>query len=117
VSLPESAEPFEMETSTGEMRRDVPVARLQFSLEGNAAELIAFDQGSDWFIPFRDGTSGKETYGAGRYLEVSPVEPIVLDFNYAYNPYCAYSDAWSCPLPPRPNWLAVPIRAGERTFR
>ncbi len=68
------------------------------------------------FIPFRDATSGKETYGAGRYLEVevNPSGRYVLDFNLAYNPYCAYSDLYICPLPPGENWLRVEIRGGEK---
>jgi uncharacterized protein (DUF1684 family) len=72
------------------------------------------------FIPFRDRTSGKETYGAGRYLEVEPVDPhddeYVIDFNLAYNPSCAYDEAFSCPFPPVENWLQVAIEAGERTY-
>lgn len=70
------------------------------------------------FVPFRDGTSGKETYGAGRYLDLEPNSSGVydLDFNLAYNPYCAYSDDYVCPLPPPENWLPVPIRAGEKAW-
>lgn len=74
------------------------------------------------FIPFRDGTSGTETYGGGRYLWDSGKgadlgsegEELVIDFNYAYHPSCVYDPAWSCPLAPPENWLTVPIRAGER---
>ncbi len=70
------------------------------------------------FIPFRDATSGVESYGAARYLdlEVAHNDRYSVDFNYAYNPYCAYSDAYVCPLPPRENWLGVPIRAGEKKY-
>jgi uncharacterized protein (DUF1684 family) len=70
------------------------------------------------FIPFRDATSGKESYGAARYLdmEVEHDDLYVVDFNYAYNPYCAYSEDYICPLPPRENWLAATIRAGERKY-
>ena len=70
------------------------------------------------FIPFRDGTSGKESYGAARYLDirVEHDDDYVVDFNYAYNPYCAYSVDYVCPLPPQENWLNVPIRAGERKY-
>ncbi len=70
------------------------------------------------FIPFRDATSGKESYGAARYLdlEVEHNDEYALDFNYAYNPYCAYSEDYVCPLPPQENWLAVPIRAGEKNY-
>ena len=70
------------------------------------------------FIPFRDATSGKESYGAARYidLEVEHDDEYALDFNYAYNPYCAYSDDYVCPLPPTENWLKVPITAGEKKY-
>ena len=70
------------------------------------------------FIPFRDKTSGKETYGAARYLDLhmEPDDEYVLDFNFAYNPYCAYSEEYVCPLPPRENWLDVEIRAGEMNY-
>ena len=77
--------------------------------------------GGGVFIPFRDGTSGTETYGAGRYLLDTVKgadlggsgDRLVLDFNYAHHPSCAYDPRWSCPLAPRANWLAAPIRAGE----
>jgi uncharacterized protein (DUF1684 family) len=79
--------------------------------------------GGGVFIPFRDATSGTESYGAGRYLLDTikgadlggAGERLVLDFNYAFNPSCAYDPRWSCPLAPAANWLAVPVRAGERT--
>ena len=74
------------------------------------------------FIPFRDATSGRETYGGGRYLWDSAKgadlgsedDELVLDFNYAYHPSCVYDARWSCPLAPQDNWLDVPIAAGER---
>ena len=70
------------------------------------------------FVPFRDATSGSESYGAARYLdlEVEHNDEYAVDFNYAYNPYCAYSEDYVCPLPPQENWLKVPIRAGEKKF-
>jgi uncharacterized protein len=70
------------------------------------------------FIPFRDATSGQESYGAARYLdlEVEHDDEYTVDFNYAYNPYCAYSEDYVCPLPPQENWLKVPIRAGEKKY-
>ena len=78
--------------------------------------------GGGIFVPFRDATAGTETYGAGRYLldtvkgaDLGGDEHgLVLDFNYAYHPSCAYDPIWSCPLAPRANWLEVPVRAGER---
>jgi uncharacterized protein (DUF1684 family) len=72
------------------------------------------------FLAFADKTSAFETYGAGRYLDVEKVpgaKTITLDFNKAYNPYCAYSDEFSCPLPPRENILNVIIKAGEMTYQ
>lgn len=75
---------------------------------------------STLFIPFTDLTNGHDTYGGGRYLDVPLPAPdattIELDFNRAYNPYCAYNNAYSCPVPPAENRLAVPIRAGEKAF-
>ena len=70
------------------------------------------------FVPFRDATSGNESYGAARYLdmEVEHDDEYAVDFNYAYNPYCAYSEDYVCPLPPRENWLGAPLRAGEMKY-
>jgi hypothetical protein len=94
---------------------------VRFEVGGEPARvtLFASPDTHELFLPFRDATSGKETYGAGRYLEVEPPNAdgrVVVDFNDAYNPYCAYNASWSCPIPPGENWLAVPIRAGERSF-
>jgi uncharacterized protein (DUF1684 family) len=74
------------------------------------------------FIPFRDATGGRQTYGGGRYLWDSAKgadlgstgDELVLDFNFAYHPSCVYDPIWSCPLAPQENWLQVPINAGER---
>ena len=71
------------------------------------------------FLAFADATSGDETYGAGRYLDVKKVPgatTVTLDFNKAYNPYCAYSDNFSCPFPPKENILSIPIKAGEKVY-
>ena len=109
-----------MPTSTGEEVGYQRYGVAHFTIDGAPAQLTLFasEGDRDLFVPFRDATSGKETYGAGRYLEVTrPREHLVeLDFNYAYNPYCAYSEAYSCPLPPLENWLKVPIRAGEKVY-
>lgn len=126
---PERLEPdeplLEMETSTGDRRQYRRWGVLRFVVEGDEAALTLYSEpdGTGFFLPFRDATSGGETYGAGRYLDdhrpgLRPLGDgtLELDFNYAYNPYCAYSPAYSCPLPPRENWLSVPIRAGEKTF-
>ena len=108
----------DIQTSTGRMQHLPRAGTLRFTLDGQGLTLAAYDQGDELFVPFRDATSGGETYGAGRYVEAHPLGGgrYDLDFNAAYNPYCAYNDEWSCPLPPRENWLAVAVRAGERSF-
>ncbi len=99
------------------------VGTLHFLLGGNTCVLEVYENQSLKaegrtvnFIPFTDVTNGKSTYPGGRYLDVPGVlsENIILDFNYAYQPYCAYNHAYSCPLPPAANKLSVEVRAGER---
>ncbi len=110
-------EPVQVGTTTGEERTYHRVATATVNIEGTDVTLGLYSTGHPGlFLPFRDATSGKETYGAGRYLDVEPNGDgtVTLDFNDAYAPFCAYSDAYSCALPPYDNWLEVPIRAGER---
>ncbi len=113
-------ERLEVPLSTGGTRTYTRVARIRLPLPEGEAVLAAYEtEGAgdgSLFVPFRDGTSGKETYGAGRYLEVHPTDDgrWLVDFNLAYNPYCAYSEEYACPLPPAENWLRIPVRAGER---
>jgi uncharacterized protein (DUF1684 family) len=99
------------------------VARFELSGETHQLELYWLDgYGGGLFLPFRDQTAGRESYGAGRYLLDTVKgadlgmegDRLVLDFNFAYNPSCAYDPRWVCPLAPPPNRLEVPIRAGER---
>lgn len=106
----------------------MPYARIgwvSFTIGDTPARLAVYwlnEYAGGIFIPFRDGTSGRETYGGGRYLWDSGKgadlgsdgEELVIDFNYAYHPSCVYDPIWSCPLAPVENRLAVPIRAGER---
>ena len=106
-------------TSTGEVRDYVRFGILSFTLDGRRHRLTAFqptDGTGDLFVPFADATNGRSTYGAGRYLDFAPTADgrYVLDFNYAYNPYCVYNPQYSCPLPPRENHLSLAVRAGER---
>jgi uncharacterized protein (DUF1684 family) len=108
------------QTSTGDQQHYHRIGTVHFEVEGQAAQLAIYEslEHGDLFLPFRDATSGKESYGAGRYLEPIALgnDRLLVDFNLAYNPYCAYSPDFSCPLPPIENWLKVPIRAGERNF-
>jgi uncharacterized protein (DUF1684 family) len=114
-------------TSTGEPRLQVRYAELRFKLAGQDLRLVGYAdpdevQPTELFVPFRDATSGHETYGAGRYLEVEiehtadGARMATLDFNLAYNPYCAYSPYFSCPIPPAENTMAFAVRAGEQTY-
>ncbi len=108
-----------METTRGREQAFRPHGVARFSIDGQPVELTLYGtDGSDsLFLPFRDATSGRETYGGGRYLDLeADGDRVVIDFNYAYNPFCAYNSAWECPLPPAENWLKVPIRAGEQVF-
>lgn len=107
-----------MATSTGDDKEYLDAGLLRFTLDGKDLTLRGYlseARPDELFVPFRDATSGTETYGAGRYLEV-PLPVREIDLNFAYNPFCAYSEAYSCPLPPPENWLKVPVRAGEMTF-
>ncbi len=110
----------EMQTTTGGAASFVRWAKIAFSVDGAPAELTVYKDASldTFFLPFADSTSGDETYGAGRYveLEAQPDGTLLVDFNYAYNPYCAYNEAWTCPITPAENRLRVPIRAGEKNF-
>lgn len=95
---------------------------LTFTLEGKSLRLKVYHAGegvgTSVFIPFRDATSGSETYGPGRYLtlELNSEDEYVLDFNRAFNPYCAYTDAFECGFPPAENDLPLAIRAGEKVW-
>ena len=112
-------EEVRMGTSSGEEQVYHRYGIVRFRVDEQPAQLTLYssEDSAELFVPFRDATSGHETYGAGRYLEVEAHDDhVTIDFNYAYNPNCAYDSAWSCPLPPTENWLRVPIRAGEKTF-
>jgi uncharacterized protein len=111
-----------METSSGVRKSYVRAGSISFEVGGETCQLTAFSnpesEDPELFIPFRDASSGTQTYGGGRYLDpkLSADGSVVLDFNLAYNPYCAYSEGWACPIPPLENWLRIPILAGEKTF-
>ena len=116
--------PVTMVTSKGTVQTFLRVGRLHFTIDGQPAELTLFQdsEGQSLFLPFSDATSGAETYSAGRYVEVEALgkrggeQRVGIDFNLAYNPYCAYNEDWVCPVPPAENHLGVAIRAGEMNF-
>ena len=105
-------------TSTGEAREYMHVGQVHFDVDGQQVALQVYGDDYGYFLPFVDATAPDETYGAGRYLEPHDLGDgtLQVDFNLAYNPYCAYNERWSCPLPPRENRLGVRIAAGEKKF-
>jgi uncharacterized protein len=113
-----STETVQMGTSTGDSREYPRVGKVHFEVRGDPVELTIYGEPDNLFLPLRDATSGKATYGAGRYLEPDMVghDTIFIDFNLLYNPFCAYNEQFSCPLPPVENWLSVPIEAGEQSY-
>jgi uncharacterized protein len=121
LKLSEDRPIFEMPTSTGTLRRMQLIGELQFTLQGKPRSLGAFvEEGTQQitrlFVPFADATTGKDTYPAGRYLDIEPTGTgyYTIDFNRAYNPYCAYNATYECPFPPPSNRLDVAVTAGEK---
>ncbi len=113
-------EPQELPIATvlgGSVPMKVP-GRVELDVGGTTVSLEPVLSGQQYWFLFRDATSGKETYGAGRYLYADPAEDgkLVVDFNLAYNPPCVFTPYATCPLPPRQNWLEVPIEAGEKMY-
>lgn len=106
---------MQMQTSTGDVQTYVRYGEFTFEVEGQTARLTVYSGPNGFFLPFVDANGGGETYGAGRYLEPEKLgdSRFLVDFNQAYNPYCAYSSGWSCPIPPSENRISVAIRAGE----
>ena len=111
----------EMITNMGLERAFSRIGSFEFSVDGRQQRLYLYqdEEAGYLFMPFTDGTTGTETYGAGRYLEVEDLGngAFLVDFNLAYNPYCAYNEYWSCPIPPQENRLTAPIEAGEKAYR
>ncbi|MGQ4554839.1 DUF1684 domain-containing protein [Halobellus sp. GM3] len=125
LEVHDDPEPVPMETTAGNEVRYVRVVTFSFDLDDGNHELHGYRQRPDddeepIFVPFRDKTTGQETYRGGRYLEFHPEGAVgnsdtaVLDFNLAYTPFCAFSEAFECPLPPEENWVETAVPAGER---
>lgn len=116
--------PIFITTTTGEQEKYIPFAHAEFELEGKPQRLLLY---KDWddinpnrlFLMFADDTSGDDTYGGGRYIDLmeNGTNSVVLDFNTAYNPYCHFNPEYSCPIPPAENLLKVPIKAGEKLYK
>ena len=102
-------------------RRYVKYGRFKFKWEGKEYVLQIYRPlgGGELFLPFKDKTSGTETYPEGRYLHIEqmPGGKVLIDFNRAYNPFCQYHEKYTCPFAPKENWLDIAIQAGEKRFR
>ena len=120
--------PFEMKTTTERLPVYVKYGIITFKLKGNDYRLNVYQnqdlmkkEGYDdyLFLPFLDDTNSEETYGGGRYIDLTAPEAdeLVIDFNKAYNPYCAYNEKYSCPIVPRDNYLDLKVEAGVKNFQ
>jgi uncharacterized protein (DUF1684 family) len=127
VTLLPDEKSFKMTTSSGKTKEAQKYALLQFNLNGKPCRLYAYqllklkekaETANELFLPFIDPTCGKESYGGGRYIDLNLTDikdgKIVIDFNKAYNPYCAFTTGYNCPIPPRENVLTVAVKAGEK---
>jgi uncharacterized protein (DUF1684 family) len=116
--------PFEMMNNQNQPEMYTKAVYLDFELQGKKLRLEGYIASANsttartWFVPFADLTNARTTYGAGRYIDVPIVGAgaVTLDFNYAYNPYCAYNPEFVCPIPPVANRLDVSIQAGEKNY-
>ena len=112
-----------LDTNDGLKKTYTEFGYAEFEINGHTHTVTLFEMEAPYsdrlFLPFSDLTSADETYGAGRYLEIDKTTEslVIIDFNLAYNPYCAYSDGYSCPFPPRENMLEVAIPVGEKFFK
>lgn len=127
----ENAPTFKMATTTDRKPLYKEYGLLNFTINGKDLQLTIYQSQDDLrdekykdylFLPFTDDTSGNESYGGGRYMDVmttdeNPDGTIILNFNNTYNPYCAYNDRYSCPLTPRKNYVDVEIKAGVKSFK
>ena len=122
-------ESFDMATYSGKTKKFVKYGVLSFRLDGQDLKLAVYQnlmlqkmvKYKDYlFIPFKDWTNGETTYGGGRYFDImiSDIKEgkLILDFNKCYNPYCAFSDGYNCPVPPKENHLEIAVKAGEKSF-
>jgi uncharacterized protein (DUF1684 family) len=114
-------EVFQMKTNTDRLLEYRKYGQLLFTIQDQKLELTLYqnlEQPEYLFCPFKDKTNGKQSYGAGRFLDFEKKDLVnmVLDFNYAYNPYCAYNSNFSCPIPPFENHLDIKVLAGEKKW-
>lgn len=115
---------IKVEDTKGGTQKYIQWGEFRFLLDGEKRTLQAYKADPDeeqLWVPFKDETCGEESYGAGRYLDLGPEDQSdggkwILDFNQAYNPFCAFSEDYVCPFIPTENWLEVPVEAGEKDY-
>lgn len=128
--LLENPDTLDFKTSAGKIKQFLPYARMNFEIEKVSCSLTVFKsmqlagdvKYADYlFLPFTDATNSSETYGGGRYIDMDMKDfddgIVKIDFNKAYNPYCAFATGYNCPVPPKENDLNIEIRAGEKRFK
>lgn len=120
LKFKKETEAINMVTSDGKTRKYLDVANLQFELQNQTYTLHLYQSidGNHYFLPFTDETNGVSSYGGGRYLDIESQSikgnTLELDFNLCYNPYCAFVEGYSCPIPPRNNHLNIKLEAGVK---
>ena len=124
-----AAKPFEIPTYSGQLKPFKQYGILTFNVDGKEHQLAVYQNlrlqrlpgfKKNLFLPFKDLTNNESTYGGGRYINLNTDDlkktPILLDFNKCYNPWCAYSDGYNCPIPPKENHLDIAVEAGEKQY-
>jgi len=130
VELLTNQKVFKMTTSSGTSKEAEKYALVSFTVNGKEQKLFAYQllvlknkqaTSNLFFIPFMDGTSNNESYGGGRYIDFEKGDvqnnTLTIDFNKAYNPYCAFVSGYNCPIPPKENTLTIAVKAGERYWK
>lgn len=118
-NIPNVGEKVIIKTTGGDEQVYLKAGKVKFSVEGKEVEALVFEDPEQeqyqYYLLFRDQTTGTETYENGRMLQIPKREgKLIIDFNYAYNPYSSYNDNWDCPITPEENILSVRIEAGEK---
>lgn len=121
---------FQMTTSSGMKKEAQKFVKVTFSFKGTEYTLTGYqltrlkasaEYADHFFIPFKDATTGDATYGSGRYLDFKAGDikegKLVIDFNKAYNPYCAFTEGYNCPIPPKENTMSLDVTAGEKKYK
>jgi len=126
----DDAKPFDMATYSGKVKSFIKYGIITFELDGKKEELSIYRNmnmmrmeayANHLFLPFKDKTNNQKTYGGGRYIDLEVKDivdgKVIIDFNKCYNPWCAFSDGYNCPVPPKENHLGIEVKAGERKYK